>query len=68
MIGVAIHIEFMPVNLKTPFLFDLIEGPAEKNHIADAHPGVLIEIKEMVERYRQILVEVKDQLAERESN
>ena len=51
-----------------PLLFDLSEDPAEKYDVADKHPDVLTEINEMIEKHKQNLVEVKDQLAERESN
>jgi arylsulfatase A-like enzyme len=54
--------------LENPLLFDLSEDPPEKFDVADQHPEVLAEIEEMVERHKQNLVEVKDQLAERESN
>ncbi|MEX0771081.1 MAG: sulfatase-like hydrolase/transferase, partial [Balneolaceae bacterium] len=54
--------------LNTPLLYDLNEDPAEKYDVADKHPEVLDEIEEIVKRHKQNLVEVKDQLAERESN
>lgn len=54
--------------LETPLLFDLCEDPGEKYDVADEHPKVLAEIEDMVERHRENLIEVKDQLAERESN
>lgn len=54
--------------LETPLLYDLSEDPGEKYDVAEEHPEVLDEIQEMVERHKENLVEVKDQLAERESN
>lgn len=54
--------------LETPLLFNLSKDPGEKHDVADEHPEVLAEIKEMVERHKQNLVKGKDQLAERESN
>lgn len=54
--------------LETPMLFNLKEDPSEKYNVADEHPEVLAEIEEMVETHKENLVEVKDQLAERESN
>lgn len=54
--------------METPLLFNLREDPAEKHDVAEEHPAVLAEIEEMVERHEQNLVEVKDQLAERESD
>lgn len=54
--------------LETPLLFDLSKDPSEKYNVAEEHPTVLTEIEEMVERHKENLVEVKDQLAERESN
>mgnify|MGYP005840262701 CR=1 FL=1 len=52
----------------TPLLFNLSKDPAEKYNVADEHPEVLAEIEKMVEEHKKNLVEVKDQLAERESN
>ncbi len=54
--------------LETPLLFDLSEDPGEKFDVADEHPEVLAEIEKMIETHKENLVEVKDQLAERESN
>lgn len=54
--------------LETPLLFDLSEDPGEKYDVADEHPEILAEIEEMVQNHKKNLVEVKDQLAERESN
>lgn len=54
--------------LETPLLFDLKEDPSEKYNVADEHPKILIEIEQMVQAHKENLVEVKDQLAERESN
>lgn len=56
------------VEYGTPLLFNLSEDPAEKYDVADDYPEVLAEIDEMVEKHKRNLVEVKDQLAERESN
>ncbi|WP_340105472.1 sulfatase family protein [Rhodohalobacter sp. 8-1] len=52
----------------TPLLFNLSEDPAERYDVADEHPEVLAEIQEMIDRHEVNLVEVKDQLAERESD
>lgn len=54
--------------LETPMLFNLKEDPAEKHDVANQHPEILAEIEEMVQNHKQNLVEVKDQLAERETN
>lgn len=54
--------------LETPMLFNLEEDAGEKYDVADQHPEILVEIEEMVQNHKENLVEVKDQLAERESN
>lgn len=53
--------------LETPLLFDLSKDPAEKYNVADENPEILVEIEEMVERHKEKLVEVKDQLSKRDS-
>jgi len=54
--------------LETPLLYDLDKDPSEKYDLADEHPEIIAEIEDMVERHKENLVKVKDQLAERESN
>jgi len=46
-------------------LFNVEEDPSEKYNIADAYPGVIRSIDEMVKKHRATVEPVKDQLAER---
>jgi len=48
-----------------PLLFNVEEDPSEKYNIADAYPGVIRSIDEMVKKHRATVEPVKDQLAER---
>ncbi|MGM0506914.1 MAG: arylsulfatase, partial [Bacteroidota bacterium] len=52
--------------LETPMLFDLSTDPSETNNVAEKNMAVLADIERMVQEHRDNLVEVKDQLAERE--
>ncbi len=48
-----------------PELYHLGHDPSEKFNVAARNPGVIAEIRQLVERHRENLVPGKDQLAER---
>jgi len=54
--------------MRNPSLYNLKEDPGEKYNVAEKYPEILREIEKMVEDHKETMVEVKDQLADRESN
>ena len=51
---------------ETPLLFNLSFDPGEHFNIADKHPEVLSEIKNLIQEHQKNLIRGEDQLADRE--
>lgn len=54
--------------IETPCLFNLMDDPCERNNVALDHLGILEELREEVERYRQTAVEPRNKPADPRSD